>query len=277
MFTRCCCCSLQTGGITLSVLGIIAGFITLLVGVGEDAYVHIVEGAVCTAIYVMLLGGSIKCSKTIVGAGLVFHGALIVAQFTIVVIALASIEIFFPQYANNCVTDPSCEKWHCWSCDSRKSGKTARVVSFYLIWAITNIVFWLCYYSFYQEISREGPDGGNKVSHPSNAPPVGASTAYPQQTQIVGNAGMVSTQVAYAQPIQQPGYAPAQYQTVISPIQHQTAYNQSQQQPVYAPSQLQPAYDTYHQQQPPAYAPAQQQVPYDPNQQQHANAPPALY
>ena len=251
--TRCCCCSLQTGGIVLSILGIIAGFLTLSIGISEDAWLYKLEGAVCIAVYGILLGGSVSYKRNLLLVGLFCQGILAICHFAIVVISVASIELFFPRYANDCALDPPCEPsaWSpvvCISCDVRRGSTIAGVVSKYIVYAIVSIIFWVCYYNLYQEISKGGPEGGGKVLHPSNVNPVQAQTVHHQQPHIVGQAGMIPMQVTHAEPIQQPGFAQPHHQVGYQPVPQQ-----------------------------PVFAPPQQQYAYPPLQQQPENAPPAYY
>ena len=91
---------------------------------------------------------------------LVITGLCIALGIIICIIAIANIEIFAPQLANDCaglIVDGRMNV----NCDDVKSAAIGVTAGVFIIGSLLNAYFWICNYSFYKELKKGG--GGSSV------------------------------------------------------------------------------------------------------------------
>ena len=152
MLSKCCCCiSLRTGSIILSIIGILGGIGTLIYYYGY--WVYIVDAGVYLVAYGALLFGALKRNPTSVLVNLVLTGIGVVVGMILGIFALLVTPSFIPETSDNCARmEDQLDKMSL-TCDQYKMIKIGSTVSIFLIASALNVYFWICNFSFYQELN----------------------------------------------------------------------------------------------------------------------------
>ena len=159
MLSKCCCCiPLRTGSLILAILGILCGIGT--VAQYREQWGGIIQGIFYLLAYGSLLYGALKYNEKAVLTSLVITGLSIALGIIICIIAIANIETFNPQLANNCAGLIVDGRMYV-NCDDVKSAAIGLTAGVFIIGSILNAYFWICNYSFYKELKEGG--GGSSV------------------------------------------------------------------------------------------------------------------
>ena len=133
MLSKCCCCvPLRAGCLVLGILGILNGIAAFFQG-GEE-WANITIGIFYLVAYGALVFGAITYNGIAVMVNLVCTAIIIILQIIAVIIVSASIG---------------------WVNDSDVQAVLGIAIMLYILEAVLNAYFWICSYSFYQEL-KEG-------------------------------------------------------------------------------------------------------------------------
>ena len=161
MLSKCCCCiPLRTGSLILAVLGILGGFAKFASSAGQ--WNNIIEGVFFILSYGSLLFGALKYNAKAVLVCLVCTGVLMLLEIVFGIIAFVKPEIFRPELANNCATLDKSILWTFgWTCNEYKWSFLILAAGKSFGSLLVNVYFWICNYSFYKELKKEG--GGSSA------------------------------------------------------------------------------------------------------------------
>ena len=153
MLSKCCCCvPLRTGSIILGIIGILSGAGFLLKGYTD--WYYIIDGLLQIVAYGVLLFGAIKNNKTAVLVHLVASAIIIVLSIALGIVAIVSIDIIVPGFANNCQGMREELKQLGWDCEHLKTGIIAKTAGTFIVAGLISIYFWICNYCFYKELKK---------------------------------------------------------------------------------------------------------------------------
>ena len=150
MLSKCCCCvPLRTGSLVIAVLGILGALVFLALSKGQ--WISIVDGIFFLLPYAFLLFGALKYNDNAVLVCVVLTALSIITGIGLGIIAIANIEIFVPQLANDC------KALHFFvDCDNLRFRTIVTTAVKLIGGSLVNIYFWLCNYSFYKELTEGG-------------------------------------------------------------------------------------------------------------------------
>ena len=160
MLSKCCCCvPLRTGSLLIAVLGILGAIGIFVSSTNKQAYnklvdhsthlqwANIVEGIFLLLPYVFLLFGALINNDKAVLVCLVLTALSIIIGIIFGIIAIANIEILFPQLA---AWNASHSIWSYARCTLSVEATKLMCPS------LVQVYFWICIYSFYKELKEGG-------------------------------------------------------------------------------------------------------------------------
>ena len=151
MLSKCCCCiPRRTGSIILGIVGILGGLCTLFNSRGY--WFYIMDAVVYLVAYGALLFGALKYNRIAVLINLVFTGIGIVLGVIFGIIAVSVVSTIMPELADNCVTIQDQLGNSGLTCDEFKTITIGTTACIFIVGSALNVYFWMCNYSFYQEL-----------------------------------------------------------------------------------------------------------------------------
>ena len=159
MLSKCCCCvPLRTGSLVIAVLGILGALVFLALSKGE--WLSIVDGIFFLLPYAFLLFGAIKYNDKAVlvcvvltALSIMIIDASIILEIVFGIIAIVDPELADCKALNEVLFFYDCDELR-FSTIVKEAVKLIGLIGLSLI----NIYFWICNYSFYEELKEGGSE-----------------------------------------------------------------------------------------------------------------------
>ena len=161
LLNKCCfCVPHRTGCIIMAILGILGG--VSMIGASKDHTTSVIDGIFHLVAYGFLLHGALENSKKSVLVSIICTGVVVAFGLLFGLIAIANIDVLAPYLANGCKTYLSQwnkngeikENFTSKDCDNLAREVTNQLVTSFFVSGLISIYFWICTYSFYQELKK---------------------------------------------------------------------------------------------------------------------------
>jgi len=141
-----------------------------MIGASKDHTTSVIDGIFHLVAYGFLLHGALENSKKSVLVSIICTGVVVAFGLLFGLIAIANIDVLAPYLANGCKTYLSQwnkngeikENFTSKDCDNLAREVTNQLVTSFFVSGLISIYFWICTYSFYQELKKN--QGFNGVS-----------------------------------------------------------------------------------------------------------------
>merc|ERR1712038_1504391 len=164
LLNKCCfCVPHRTGNIIMAILGILGG--VSMIGASKSQYDHttsVVDGIFHLVAYGFLLHGALENNKKSVLISIICTGVVVAFGLLVGLIAVANIDVIVPALADGCKNWKEKENINDFNCDDSTREATNQVAAMFFVSGLISIYFWICSYSFYQELKKN--QGFNGVS-----------------------------------------------------------------------------------------------------------------